>query len=41
MAQGSRVMLYADADNPTSNGVYQRIGFHRVDNVIQYDLVER
>ncbi|HVA53435.1 MAG TPA: GNAT family N-acetyltransferase [Acidimicrobiales bacterium] len=40
LASGSRVMLYADADNPTSNGVYQRIGFQNVDDVIQYDLVE-
>lgn len=40
LAEGSRVMLYADADNPTSNGVYQRIGFHPIDNVIQYDFVE-
>ncbi|HEV3188065.1 MAG TPA: GNAT family N-acetyltransferase [Acidimicrobiales bacterium] len=39
LAQGSRVMLYADAGNPTSNGVYQRIGFEIVDNVVQYDLV--
>jgi RimJ/RimL family protein N-acetyltransferase len=38
LAQGSRVMLYADADNPTSNGVYQRIGFHPIDNVVQFDL---
>jgi RimJ/RimL family protein N-acetyltransferase len=40
LGQGSRVMLYTDADNPTSNGVYQRIGFHLIDNVVQYDLVE-
>jgi len=39
LAGGSRVMLYADADNPTSNGVYQRIGFQLIDNVVQYDLV--
>jgi RimJ/RimL family protein N-acetyltransferase len=39
LAQGSRVMLYADADNPTSNAVYQRIGFRQIDNVVQYDLV--
>lgn len=38
LAQGSRVMLYADAANPTSNGIYQRIGFHAIDNVVQYDL---
>ncbi|HEV3267473.1 MAG TPA: GNAT family N-acetyltransferase [Acidimicrobiales bacterium] len=40
LAQGSRVMLYTDADNPTSNAVYQRIGFQMIDNVVQYDLVE-
>ncbi len=40
LAQGSRVMLYADADNPTSNGVYQRVGFQLVDDVVQFDLVE-
>jgi RimJ/RimL family protein N-acetyltransferase len=39
LAQGSRVMLYADADNPTSNAVYQGIGFEIIDNVVQYDLV--
>jgi len=38
--RGSRVMLYADTVNPTSNGVYQNIGYQLVDDVIQYDLVE-
>ncbi|MHB8378367.1 MAG: GNAT family N-acetyltransferase [Acidimicrobiales bacterium] len=37
--RGSRVMLYADADNPTSNGVYRRIGFRAIDDVVQYDFV--
>ena len=37
---GSRVMLYADADNPTSNGVYQRVGFRLLADVVQYDLIE-
>jgi predicted GNAT family acetyltransferase len=36
---GSRVMLYADADNPTSNGVYQRLGYRLLDEVVQYDEV--
>ena len=27
----AKVMLYTDAANPTSNGVYQRIGFERID----------
>lgn len=35
---GSRVMLYTDATNPTSNGVYQRIGYERVDQVAQFNL---
>ena len=36
---GSRVMLYADADNPTSNGVYQRLGYRLLDDVVQFDAV--
>lgn len=28
---GAKVMLYTDAANPTSNGVYQRIGFVQID----------
>lgn len=28
---GAMVMLYTDAANPTSNGVYQRIGFKQID----------
>ncbi len=36
---GSRVMLYADAANPTSNGIYQKIGYRLVDDAVQYDLV--
>jgi len=35
---GSRVMLYADAANPTSNGIYQKIGYRFVDDAVQYDL---
>jgi len=37
--RGSRVMLYADAANPTSNGVYQRIGFQAIDEVVRVDLL--
>jgi predicted GNAT family acetyltransferase len=33
-AEGSRVMLYTDAANPTSNGVYQRIGFRQVGDTL-------
>jgi predicted GNAT family N-acyltransferase len=35
---GSRVMLYADADYPVSNRVYQTIGFQIIDEVVQYDV---
>ncbi len=37
--RGSRVMLYADAANPTSNGVYRRIGFHAIDEVVRVDFL--
>lgn len=37
--QGATVMLYADADNPTSNGVYERLGFRAVDELIETDLL--
>lgn len=29
-------MLYADADNPSSNRAYQKIGFEKVGKVTQY-----
>lgn len=32
--RGHRCMLYTDAANPTSNGVYQRIGFRRVQEAV-------
>ena len=31
-AQGHTVSLYADADNPHSNAVYQRVGFALIDS---------
>jgi predicted GNAT family acetyltransferase len=34
---GSRVMLYADQANPTSNSIYQTIGYRLLDHVVQYD----
>ena len=34
----SVVMLFADATNPTSNGVYERIGFRPVDEVVEARL---
>jgi len=33
--KGARVMLFTDAANPTSNGIYQAIGYRLVDEVIQ------
>ena len=37
---GSRVMLYTDATNPTSNGVYQRLGYERLDQVTQFKFAD-
>ncbi|MBW4077045.1 MAG: GNAT family N-acetyltransferase [Acidobacteria bacterium] len=39
VGRGSRVMLYADAANPTSNGVYRRIGYHAIDEVVRLDFL--
>ena len=39
LAQGAAVMLYADANNATSNGVYERLGFRAVDEHIEADLL--
>ena len=36
----SRVMLYTDATNPTSNGVYRRLGYRRLDQVAQFNLAK-
>lgn len=36
LARGERCILYTDLDNPTSNGIYQAIGFAPVDEVIRY-----
>jgi len=36
---GSRVMLFADAANPTSNSIYQHIGYQLIDDVVQFDVV--
>lgn len=38
-SEGATVMLFADADNATSNGVYERLGFRAVDELIETDLV--
>jgi GNAT superfamily N-acetyltransferase len=37
IGRGSRVILYADAAYPTSNRVYQRLGFREIDNLVQFD----
>ena len=34
--QGAKVMLYTDAANPTSNSVYQRIGYQLIDKNAMY-----
>jgi predicted GNAT family acetyltransferase len=39
LAEGATVMLYADADNPTSNGVYERLGFRAVAEHLETDLL--
>lgn len=39
LARASTVMLYADAANPTSNRVYERMGFAQVASVLEVELV--
>jgi len=36
--RGSRVMLFTDAANPTSNGVYTRLGFEKIADVDEYSF---
>jgi predicted GNAT family acetyltransferase len=36
VGQGSRVILYADADYPVSNRVYQRLGFRQIDDLLEF-----
>jgi predicted GNAT family acetyltransferase len=36
--RGARVMLFTDAANPTSNGIYQEIGYRLVDEMVQLGL---
>lgn len=38
--QGARVMLFTDAKNPTSNSVYQKIGFELLDENLRLKFVE-
>lgn len=40
-SQGSRVMLYADAANPTSNKIYQAIGYELVDEFVRHSFGPR
>lgn len=35
---GNEIMLYADADNPPSNRLYQRIGFEQVGQIAEYKM---
>jgi GNAT superfamily N-acetyltransferase len=34
--RGERCVLYTDLDNPTSNAIYQRIGYRAVDEAVRY-----
>ncbi len=36
LARGSRVMLYADAANPTSNKIYRAMGYELVDELVRH-----
>jgi predicted GNAT family acetyltransferase len=38
LERGSKVMLYADAANPTSNGVYRRLGYELLDEFVSLRL---
>jgi predicted GNAT family acetyltransferase len=35
LERGARVMLFTDAANPTSNGIYQEIGYRLVDELVE------
>ncbi|MDP1720354.1 MAG: GNAT family N-acetyltransferase [Candidatus Nanopelagicaceae bacterium] len=37
---GARVMLFTDAKNPTSNSVYQKIGYELIDEIKKFKFVE-
>lgn len=36
LSAGMRPMLYADLTNPTSNGIYRRIGYEAVAEIVRY-----
>lgn len=37
--QGTKAMLYTDAANPTSNSIYQKIGYEQIDKNAQYTFL--
>ena len=37
--EGETAMLYTDLANPTSNGVYQRIGYRRIGDAAEVEFV--
>lgn len=41
LAGGSRAMLFADRANPTSNGVYVRLGYEAIDESVRATLAAR
>jgi predicted GNAT family acetyltransferase len=38
LAEGLRCALFADLENPTSNGLYRRIGYRRVAEMLTFEL---
>jgi predicted GNAT family acetyltransferase len=40
IAKGARVMLFTDAANPTSNSIYQKLGYRLIDELIETLFVE-
>ena len=38
---GNEIMLYADAANPASNRMYQRIGFEQVGQIAEYKMEKK
>jgi predicted GNAT family acetyltransferase len=41
LEKGARVMLFTDASNPTSNAIYQEIGYRLVDELVEMRFVDR
>jgi predicted GNAT family acetyltransferase len=39
LREGLRAMLFADLANPTSNGIYRRIGYEAMAEIIRYRFV--